>query len=438
MEEKIRGFRSMGKLFEVREFDKIIGNPHYKEDARYRYLEEGKFQELIDFLHEFSDAGTDGLDFMKIEYRRGVGEVVFVRNYVGLLQLKNGFQIQILPKISFCAGEEGEEKTKKIFLHMLSSIKEFSGKEFLAASLNADQMNLYEIFIYLYLQEVKKLVSRGITSGYIEQEENLHYLRGKLLIAKQLSLNLAHRERFYITWEELHQNRPENRIVKATLIHLLGKTKNAKNAGEIKRLLLAFAPVEASRCYEKDFSLVVIDRNTKNYERLMQWSKLFLMNQSFTSFSGSFSSKALLFPMESLYESYVAQQIKKVFGRAGWEISCQDQRYFLFVEPKKFSLRPDLVLTREGRTVVMDTKWKMLRKSRGQNYGINQADMYQMYAYSKKYHTPEVWLLYPVNDEMRGHAPIKFESGDGTCLRLFLVDLARISENMEELRKELE
>lgn len=428
----------MGKLFEVKEFDKIIGNPHYREDTRYRYLEERKFQELIDFLHESSGAGTDGLDFMKIEYRRGVGEVVLVRNYVGLLQLKSGIQIQILPKISFCSGEEGEAKTKRIFLQMLSSIKDFSGREFLEASLNADQMNLYEIFIYLYLQEVKKLVSRGIASGYMEQEDNLHYFRGKLLVSKQLALNLVHRERFYVAWEEFHKNRPENRIVKATLIYLSGRTKNVKNAREIKRLLLAFAPVEASRCYEKDFSLVVIDRNTKNYERLMQWAKIFLMNQSFTAFSGSFSSQTMLFPMESLYESYVAQQIKRVLGRAGWEVSCQDRRYFLFVEPKKFSLRPDLVLTREGRTVVMDTKWKMLRKNRGQNYGIAQADMYQMYAYSKKYHTPEVWLLYPVNDEMRGHTPIKFESGDGTCLRLFLVDLARISENMEELRKELE
>ncbi len=428
----------MGKLFEVREFDKIIGNPHYREDTRYRYLEEKQFQELINFLHESFGAGTNGLDFMKIEYRRGVGEVVLVRNYVGLLQLKNGVQIQILPKISFCSGEEGETKTKRVFLHMLSSIKDFSGKEFLEASLNADHMNLYEIFIYLYLQEVKKLVNQGIASGYMEQEDNLHYFRGKLLVSKQLSLNLIHQERFYVAWEELHKNRPENRIVKATLIYLLEKTKNAGNAKEIKRLLSVFMLVEASKCYEKDFSLVVICRNTKNYERLMQWSKIFLMDQTFTAFSGSFSSQTMLFPMESLYESYVAQQIKRVFGRAGWEVSSQDQRYFLFVKPKKFSLRPDLVLMREGRTVVMDTKWKMLKKNRGQNYGIAQADMYQMYAYSKKYNTPEVWLLYPVNDEMRGQTPIRFESGDGTCLRLFLVDLARMEENMEELRRELE
>ena len=61
-----------------------------------------------------------------------------------------------------------------------------------------------------------------------------------------------------------------------------------------------------------------------------------------------------------------------------------------------------------------------------------------MYAYSKKYKAPEVWLLYPVNDEMRGHAPIRFESGDGTCVRLFLVDVAGMEENMEEFCKILD
>ena len=40
------------------------------------------------------------LDFMKIGYRRNVGEVVSIKNYVGLIQMKNGFQIQVLPKLS--------------------------------------------------------------------------------------------------------------------------------------------------------------------------------------------------------------------------------------------------------------------------------------------------------------------------------------------------
>ena len=112
------------------------------------------------------------------------------------------------------------------------------------------------------------------------------------------------------------------------------------------------------------------------------------MNKSFTTFSGSTTSRALLFPMESVYESYVSQQMKKVFRPDGWDISTQDKGHYLFMNPrKKFALRPDIVLTKDDHTVIMDTKWKNLINNERKNYGISQSDMYQMYAYSKKYKT---------------------------------------------------
>ena len=170
----------------------------------------------------------------------------------------------------------------------------------------------------------------------------------------------------------------------------------------------------------------------------MQWSKVFLMNKSFTTFSGKNQSRALLFPMESVYESYVAQNIKKVMEPDGWNVSTQDKGHYLFMEPRKqFSLRPDIVLEKDGRVVVMDTKWKKLIDSERKNYGISQADMYQMYAYSKKYETPEIWLLYPINDEMREHAEIRFDSGDGTTVNIYFVDLSKMEESLINLKEKI-
>jgi 5-methylcytosine-specific restriction enzyme subunit McrC len=39
---------------------------------------------------------------------------------------------------------------------------------------------------------------------------------------------------------------------------------------------------------------------------------------------------------------------------------------------------------------------------------------------------------------MRDHSDIKFESGDGTTVRLHFVDLTRMTETLEELRDKLE
>ena len=433
----------MGKLLEVKEYDSITGNVDYKDDEKYKYLDQKAFADLIEFIHEYAgdEENADALDFMRIAYKRTVGDVVTIKNYVGLIQMKNGYQVQILPKVSFGDGAEdpGNKRTKKIFLKMLRSMKDFPSKVFKDASLKVDQMNLYEIFINMYLQEVRQLVKRGIKSTYVTQEDNLKYYRGKLLINQQIRTNLAHRERFYITYDEFHPNRAENRLVKATLLKLQKLTSSAENAKEINQLLTAFEMVEPSLNYQKDFSRVKIDRNTKDYEMLMQWSKVFLMNKSFTTFSGDSTSRALLFPMESVYESYVAQQIRKIFCPDGWEVSSQDKGHYLFVEPKRqFALRPDIVLEMDGRTVIMDTKWKSLVDNERINYGISQADMYQMYAYSKKYKTSEIWLLYPVNDYMRDHTDIRFDSGDGTTVNVFFVDVANIEDSLRLLKMKLE
>ena len=431
----------MRKLFEVKEFDSIICNSDYKDNDSYKYLVKKQFENLEMFIHEFSgsEENADALDFMRIDYRRNVGDRITVKNYVGLIQMKDGFQVQILPKISFGEEEDsGNARTKRIFLRMLRSMKDFPSKTFNDASLKVDQMNLYEIFINMYLQEVRHLVKRGIKSAYVSQEDNLRYYKGKLLVGQHLRANLVHKERFYVGYEEFLSNSPENRLVKSTLEKLQKITSSAENSKEIRQLLTAFELVESSTNYQKDFSKVVIDRNTKDYEMLMQWSKVFLMNKSFTTFSGSTTSRALLFPMESVYESYVSQQMKKVFRPDGWDISTQDKGHYLFMNPrKKFALRPDIVLTKDDHTVIMDTKWKNLINNEKKNYGISQSDMYQMYAYSKKYKTSEIWLLYPINDEMRNSKPIKFESGDGTTVNLFFVDVANIEDSLLVLKNDI-
>ncbi len=426
----------------VKEFDSIICNEDYKNDEKYKYLDQKVFNDLVAFIHEFSgDAqNTDALNFMKISCRRNVGDVVSIKNYVGLIQMKNGFQIEVLPKLSFGEREdEGNTRTKKVFLKMLCSLKDFPSKVFHDASLNVERMNLYELFINLYLQEVRQLVKRGLKSTYVEQEDNLRYYKGKLLVSQHVRANLAHRERFYVAFEEFHPNMPENRLVKATLVKLQNLTSSAENAKEIRQLLTAFEQVEVSTNYEKDFTKTVRNRSTEDYVMLMQWSKVFLMNKSFTTFSGAAASRALLFSMETVYESYVAQKLKKIMVPAGWDISCQEKRYYLFHEPRyQFALKPDIVMRKDGRTVVLDTKWKRLYNKDRDNYGISQADMYQMYAYSKKYQTPEIWLLYPINDEMRGHAPIKFESGDETTVNLHFVDVDKIEDSLQELKDKIE
>ena len=68
---------------------------------------------------------------MNISSKRNVGKVVSIRNYVGLIQVAKGLQIQVLPKICFSSNKDNENKeTKRVFIKMIKSMKDFPSKVF--------------------------------------------------------------------------------------------------------------------------------------------------------------------------------------------------------------------------------------------------------------------------------------------------------------------
>lgn len=229
------------------------------------------------------------------------------------------------------------------------------------------------------------------------------------------------------------RNELEEALKKMDLSHVDIKKEEVSEIAYDKNMIL-YGPPGTGKTYNSAIYAVAICNNKSVEEiKMMDYSEI--MNE----YNALKNAGRLLFPMESVYESYVAKQMKKVFGPAGWDVSSQDRGYYLFTEPKKqFALRPDIVCKNGDRTVILDTKWKKLVNNERINYGISQSDMYQMYAYSKKYGTSEIWLLYPLNDDMRGHEEIKFESGDGTTVKLHFIDVAHIEDTLIELRDKLE
>ena len=99
----------------------------------------------------------------------------------------------------------------------------------------------------------------------------------------------------------------------------------------------------------------------------------------------------------------------------------------------------DIVITNKAKNTVfiMDTKWKVLSEEKV-NYGISQADMYQMYAYQKKYNAKNVTLLYPKTEQVQAEN-LEFREicDDGVVVRVRFVDLCDVETSMAALREEL-
>ena len=414
------------KILTVREFQGIK-----KED-----LGESNFILLEEFIEENSgdDVKERLSDFLRISSHKGV-KVIKPRNYVGVINIDNKVQIEILPKIDI--GDEYE--LRKLFLKMLSSLKEFKGKSFKNAQLNDSKLPIYEVFIQMYLNEVQELLKKGLKSDYITLEGNLPFFKGKLLVNQHIKQNIVRKDRFYMAYDEFHINRPENRLIKTTLLKLNKISSNGKNQLLAKRLLAEFEMVNQSTNIDKDFSLVKKDRNIQFYQNLIDWSEVFLKNKSFSTFKGTQSVNALLFPMEKIFEAYLAKQLKIKFS--DWKIETQKQSEFLFDDPKKFKLKPDIYMSREGKkSFVLDTKWKKLIDDEIKNYGISQSDMYQMYAYAYKYDVENVLLIFPKHKEVQlENFPSYIQEGGQNnhlkkiVVKVFLYDLSNEEKSIEEL-----
>ena len=424
----------MRKTYQITEYGSFISG---KQVDGYSTLPEKTFEQLENFVLSNRNKETDALELLSLSAKKGLGKVITAKNYVGIISMNDGTTIEILPKI-FSKTSYSVAQVKKLLVDMLKTLRNSPYKSLQTSQVDIEKMNIFEVFIRMFLDEVLFIVKRGLKSSYETISENESVFKGKLLFSEQIKHNYAHKEKVYVEYDEFNNNRPENKLIKSTLLYLYRQTTSTKNKNDIKTLLNAFSEVDPSSNYEDDYSKFVPDRNMKDYSTALLWCRVFLMGKSFTSFSGSEVAFALLFPMETLFESYIAAQLKKMLGHSSYTLSAQDKTYHLFDEPRKFLMKPDIVIKNKalGQVFVMDTKWKVLSDAKV-NYGISQADMYQMYAYQKKYTSENVTLLYPLTERVEQGKDIRFLSHDGTEIMVRFVDLFDLSNSLRAIVKEI-
>ena len=364
------------------------------------------------------------------------------KNYVGVIQTRSGTTIEILPKIDLRGKQNRDDpKTEReIFLKMLRRWKNGPCRNFNDADIKAiKNFPLLEAFITMFLKDMRELTRRGLACAYTEIEENRHYLKGKLLMAQQLRQNLVHKERFYVRFEEFSANRPINRLLKSTLLLLARLSRTEANLSRIRQALLYFEDIPRSIDIDADLIRARVDRTMPLYNRLFPWARLFLKRASPTTWKDNNPALALLFPMEAIFEDYVAHLIQ--MAAPSWEVVTQENRYHLINKnqdgKKEFRLRPDIVARRGDEIRIMDAKWKRLDRAK-KHHDISQSDLYQLYAYGKKYDyaestTPSLYLLYPSDENFT--SPIEFEYEENLNLVAFPVNLA-LEEKFEQPAEE--
>ena len=279
------------------------------------------------------------------------------------------------------------------------------------ADLHAHDMPLFEILMRQFLEHVGDIVRKGIARTYVSQQDNLIFLRGKLQLSEHIRRNASDLSRLYCEFEEFEIDRPINRLIKGALEIVNRLSRDAINQQRCRELLYWFDRVTDTRDSNRDFRAVQQDRLIQHYAPAMPTCRLILDGLNPLTRQGESQVLSILFPMSRLFESYVSAKLGKQLP--DWNVSTQVHGQSLIEKHQgegMFKLIPDLKLRRGQENVIADTKWKLLDQSaRQKNYGISQADVYQLFAYSRKYLANQeprrVALIYPRTDSFDKQLP---------------------------------
>ena len=307
---------------------------------------------------------------------------------VGVLRIP-GRTVEILPKI------DGEDHAvREALVHMLAVAWDLRVADGEIAALDTQRLDLLELLIRLFADRLRTALRSGLPRRYLAREEDLPLLRGRLDVIRQTTHLAVRPDRLACRFDELSEDTPFNRVLKAAVKLLARRARTAANARSLAELAARFESVGASRDPLRE--QVRLDRSNAAFHGLYRLARLFLARDWQSTASGGAPGFALLFPMNELFEKFVGRSLKRAL--APRRVSLQDGgRYAL--EERRFALRPDAVIETEDGAVVLDTKWKRLKPDEA-NFGVEQSDVYQMLAYGRAYDAKRLILLYPWSAEL--------------------------------------
>ena len=304
-------------------------------------------------------------------------------SYAGVIQLEN-------ERIHFST------KVKANLFYMLSSLKDEE-----AFCYDSDRLieikegqNFFDILGRLFLNELEYIFKRGFYKKYVQKEENIRFLKGKLLIGKQVQNDIKKNVRFACSYGDLTFNNLENQIILKAVTLLIPLIRFNE---DIRWNLLRFShllkeEVSLENIVPEDCNKIQFSRLNDYYAPIIQLSKVILRNYFIRSTSaGESIGFNFIVNMNKVYEDFITELIEEVTEEQSRDYVVERQeRFDSLVRERRIVGRPDVILRKKNTDkypYIIDAKYK--RED-------NNADYYQIIAYSLMIPSAtDCYLIYP-------------------------------------------
>jgi 5-methylcytosine-specific restriction enzyme subunit McrC len=414
----------------VREYARLTTAKLAQNTLDAAHISPSAFSWLVKLGQQFKANGLQLLELDDLQWLR-------LDNYVGVLESPCGQVIEILPKHRV----EGDciDSARKLLRKLILNAMQLKQRETQHADIERFDAPLPEWLMRQFLTELDSLVKRGLRFDYQRVEEQQRYLRGQLDVVKQLRQPPGRAHVFNIRHDIFSADRAENRLLKAALIRICKTTQDNDNWRLAHELQSMLHELPAATDIAADFNAWRNDRLMAHYQAVKPWCEFVLSQHVPLAVQGEWRGISMLFPMERLFESYVATELNReaaLLPGVKGAVDTQLATRFLCTHQNKdfFQLRPDLQLTLGANRWILDTKWKLLNATDRENkYGLSQQDFYQLFAYGQYYlgGVGTLVLIYPAWQKFPASTQlVEFRFNDNLKLLVLPFDLE--AENAAE------
>lgn len=402
------------------------------DDPNCIVLEEGTFDLLENFAVESKRTAISGelYEYFYVCEDEKIGKIIKPGNFSGVVSLNDGTQIEL-----FCG-----IRSRAALLEMLYTIDNMPVTPLSESVVKRGGMNIFEMFVRMFINELFIIMKNGLKQTYVSIMANERFVKGKTIYSVHATKNFAHKERFFVQYDDFSVNRTENKILKSTAKLLTRLSLNTQNRRQLASIISALQDVDYSTNLNADFKKIAADRSMNMYHASLGWSRIFLQKKSSFFFSSKNSGYAVLFPMHRLFESYITKKLSDYMVPPKFSFRLLNKHCSDLDRLSQYSeLLPDAIFDTwaSGAFTVIDVKWDKKEKRNISLLNDFDEQIGKMYADTTKFNASSAFIIYPKSDSFNDEfGELSFVSQNGCPIKIIFVDLHNLADEIGRIISE--
>ena len=270
---------------------------------------------------------------------------------------------------------------------------------------------MYDLLAAILAKGIGIQLKQGLYREYINRQEELSVLRGKINMSGTIKNQLVHKRVLACDFDDLSENNLFNQIIKTTVILLM---KNAKLKTEykddLKKKMLFFSNVDIVEPSSIRWSSIRFQRNNQTYRMLISICQLILEGMLMTTDIGEYRLASFIDEqrMCRLYEKFILEyysrhypELKVSASQIPWSVDDG-------VRTMLPMMQSDIHLQKGNTVLIIDAKYySHTTQTQYDKHTLHSNNMYQIFTYVKnrdyefgeEEHTVSGMLLYAKTEE---------------------------------------